>query len=352
MYPRLQSRTRWLVLAVFCLAWPLASPAELTIRPVAVTPMTLGELVAGSDHVVLGTVQVVQPRWDATRTSIVTDVSVTTSEYFKSTTFKARLLLTLPGGTLEGLTVKVADVPVFAVGDTVLLFLKEHPAFGLQLVGLSQGVYYVRGPRAVHAPSGATTSLDDLRARLRSLVGVPPPAYDGALILRKSPEQLTLEAESVVVAAVENVQPRFTASLESIETVVTLRVEQAVTGTAPARVTLILPGGAIGDLRVMVGGIPNFWPAERALLFLRDVRGRPTIAGAWQGKYSLVGTATSRSSPSPDSARPSPRSARGSPRRSPPPPSWRTTTRPPWPRRPSRCSARGGRPRRSRCRTS
>jgi hypothetical protein len=118
---------------------------------------------------------------------------------------------------------------------------------------------------------------------------VPPPAYGGGLILRKSPEQLTLEAESVVVARVENVAVRFTASLESIETVVTLRVEQTVTGSPPARITLVLPGGAIGDLRVMAGGVPNFWPGERTLLFLRGVHGAPTLAGAWQGKYSLVG---------------------------------------------------------------
>ena len=226
---------------------------------------------------------------ERTRTSIVTDVSITAQEYFKSTTFKPQLLLTLPGGTVEGLTVKVEDVPTFDVADTVLLFLKDRPTGELQFVGLSQGVYYVRGTRAVHAPSGRATPLADLRARLRSLVGVPPPAFGGALVLRRSPEQLTLEAESVVVARVEDVEARFTASLESIETVVTLRLEQTVTGSAPARLTLVLAGGAIGDLQVMVGGVPNFWPGERALLFLRDVQRRPTIAGAWQGKYSLVG---------------------------------------------------------------
>ena len=153
------SLTRLLVLAVFSLALPLPSSADLPVRPVAVTPMTVEELVAGSDHVVIGTVQVVHPRWNATRTSIVTDVSITAQEYFKSTTFKPELLLTLPGGTVEGLTVKVEDVPTFDVADTVLLFLKDRPTGELQVVGLSQGVYYVRGTRAVHAPSGRATPL-------------------------------------------------------------------------------------------------------------------------------------------------------------------------------------------------
>jgi uncharacterized repeat protein (TIGR01451 family) len=59
-------------------------------------------------------------------------------------------------------------------------------------------------------------------------------------------------------------------------------------GKANAQETLILPGGRVGDHTILVGGVPNFMAGERVLLFLKNSTGS-TIAGMWQGKYSLSG---------------------------------------------------------------
>jgi hypothetical protein len=177
-----------------------------------VTPSDLGELLARADHVFIGLVREVRSDWNPTRTSIDTTVRLVVEEYFKSSTFPPQFTLRLPGGTVGDVSLKVAGVPAFSVGDRALLFLEEDPGRpGLPgIVGLWQGVYYVRDGVAVQAESGRRFPLADLKARLRSEIAVPPPAYGGAILLQRSTEELALQAASVVVGLVDRVESRLT----------------------------------------------------------------------------------------------------------------------------------------------
>jgi hypothetical protein len=130
--------------------------------------------------------------------------------------------------------------------------------------------------------------LDDLERRLRGVIRVPPPAYGGALLFEEPVGALARDADQIMIARVAEAQARLTPNAESIETVVTLDVEQDLKGAAGSRRTLVLPGGRVGDVQVIAGGVPQFWPDERLLLFLRTRGLRPTLAGPWQGKYSLI----------------------------------------------------------------
>ncbi|MGH2651226.1 MAG: matrixin family metalloprotease, partial [Actinomycetota bacterium] len=208
-------------------------------------------------------------------------------EYLKSRTFPPRVILVLPGGTVGSLTLRVEDVPTFVRDERVLLFLRER-AGAPEIVGAWQGVFRIRGGTSVQAESNLTLPLGELKARIQSVVRVPPPAYGGFVLIRRSPEELARRARLIVVGFVEEVRSDFTSDFQSIESLVTLQVERVIKGSAGPRLTLPIPGGVVGGLRVRVGGVPNFWVGERVLLFLHDRHGRHALTGLWQGKYALV----------------------------------------------------------------
>ncbi|MGH7322967.1 MAG: hypothetical protein ACRELA_25555, partial [Candidatus Rokuibacteriota bacterium] len=170
----------------------------------AVIPMAVEELVARADHVFLGLVKDVRARQDPAGGGIVTDVSVVAEEYLKSRTFPPRVILVLPGGTVGSLTLRVEDVPTFVRDERVLLFLRER-AGAPEIVGAWQGVFRIRGGTSVQAESNLTLPLGELKARIQSVVRVPPPAYGGFVLIRRSPEELARRARLIVVGFVEEV---------------------------------------------------------------------------------------------------------------------------------------------------
>lgn len=116
----------------------------------------------------------------------------------------------------------------------------------------------------------------------------PAPAYDGALMLKRSVAELTTSADQILVADVLEMESHFTPDGRSINTKITLAVDKVFKGQVDSQLTLTLPGGQVGDNRLLVGGVPNFLSGERVLLFL-EASPELAIAGLWQGKYSLSG---------------------------------------------------------------
>jgi hypothetical protein len=109
------------------------------------------------------------------------------------------------------------------------------------------------------------------------------------VLLEQPVGELAREADLVVTAYVAAADPRVTADGGSLETEVRLEVEGAWKGAPGPRLTLVVPGGALGDVRVLVGGMPTFWPDQRVLLFLSGRAGRLSLTGLWQGRYALAG---------------------------------------------------------------
>ncbi len=70
-----------------------------------------------------------------------------------------------------------------------------------------------------------------------------------------------------------------------MRTVVRLRVAQAFKGPQRRSMTVVVPGGALGDgMRMAVAGMPAFSVGERCIVFV-DVYGR--VLGGFQGAYDL-----------------------------------------------------------------
>lgn len=90
-----------------------------------VRTLTLTDLCTHADRVVVGGVNKVASRWQGSK--IVTDVTIAPTDNLKGTG-SLPFVITVPGGTVGGVTLRASEAPVFTVGEQVLLFKKNGPS--------------------------------------------------------------------------------------------------------------------------------------------------------------------------------------------------------------------------------
>jgi hypothetical protein len=122
-----------------------------------VMPVTLDELTDRSSRIVQGTVRAFQSCPSADGQTIVTQVVLSVSTHLKapsgSPASEGDLTLTVPGGEIGGIGLRVGTSPQFSVGERVVLFLKEAPDGGLELTEGFQGKFAV-SPAGTVEPLG------------------------------------------------------------------------------------------------------------------------------------------------------------------------------------------------------
>jgi hypothetical protein len=132
-------------------------------------------------------------------------------------------------------------------------------------------------------------------AVLVGLLSLTAARVDASLVLALDMNELTKRADHIAVADVLTVRSAWDDRHAKIYTTIELSVVESWTGgTAPAsRITIVQPGGTVGDVAMVVFGLSQFTPGERALFFLR---GRPAgagIVGMAQGKRPMRRDASS-----------------------------------------------------------
>jgi hypothetical protein len=76
---------------------------------------------------------------------------------------------------------------------------------------------------------------------------------------------------------------------DSIWTVTTFAVMEALKGNLPAEIEVRLPGGRVGHLTATVDGTPKFAPGAEAIVFLEKSRtGAFTVAGWVEGTFRIL----------------------------------------------------------------
>ncbi len=114
-------------------------------------------------------------------------------------------------------------------------------------------------------------------------------AVHAATVLRSSVEDLARGSEAVVRGRVEGRASRWEGG--KIVTDVVIAPREIWRGAAPARVTVVVPGGQVGGIGQRVAGAPSFSPGEDAVVFLARAKdGRFRVNGFGQGKYRVAGT--------------------------------------------------------------
>ena len=131
------NRKWWLapVLVVGCGLLLLGSLASASIAFVKTEDMILG-----ADEVVVGTVVSTHSFRDQGTGAIYTDVVIDVDDVVKGKSTKSSLITFLIlGGKVDGVRMKVSEMPDFEEGEEVLLFLREQGHFGLVLHGGHRG---------------------------------------------------------------------------------------------------------------------------------------------------------------------------------------------------------------------
>ncbi len=119
------------------------------------------------------------------------------------------------------------------------------------------------------------------------LTGAPRSA-PAATFLETSVEETARTSQAVVRGVVERVSSRWAGT--KIMTEVELRVTSAWKGQPGDRLTLLVPGGTVGDLAQTVDAAPTFAVGEEVVVFAGR-RGKRTwrVNGLALGKYRVEG---------------------------------------------------------------
>ena len=113
-----------------------------------------------------------------------------------------------------------------------------------------------------------------------------------ALMLRKSIEELTFEADSILIGKVERIESRWNEEKTLIYTYVTISVSQYTKALSSAKqfeeIIVRVRGGEVGDIGLRVSDTPQFREGEEVFLFLRMEK-LPlfSVTGLFQGKYTI-----------------------------------------------------------------
>ncbi len=113
-----------------------------------------------------------------------------------------------------------------------------------------------------------------------------------ALMVRKNIEELTSQADSILIGKVKKIESRWNEEKTLIYTYVTISVKEhtkALSGMAEVKEVIVkVRGGEVGDIGLKVSGTPQFREGEEVLLFLkREKLPLFSVTGLFQGKYTI-----------------------------------------------------------------
>src|ERR1051325_1940837 len=127
-----------------------------------------------------------------------------------------------------------------------------------------------------------------LAAALASAAMLSGPRADASLTRAADFDTKVAEAESVVLGKVTKTESRWDASHRWILTYSTIRVEKALKGTAGQEVTLVTPGGQVGNIGQSTVGVPEFREGSENVVFVKNSRVGPTVLYFDQGTYDVT----------------------------------------------------------------
>src|SRR5215207_4433744 len=165
--------TRKLCLTALVLA-ALILPLISRSASASVLPLKDRQMAAGSPHVLVAVVEEARNRWNGPGTLIVTDYDLRIEDRLKGDA-PARVILTVPGGTVGGETHATSATILLETGARYLLFLGdlERPTFA-PVTGGWQGVFREAGGAA--GQKGFSAAVRTARAVIAAVAERPEPA--------------------------------------------------------------------------------------------------------------------------------------------------------------------------------
>ena len=101
-------------------------------------------------------------------------------------------------------------------------------------------------------------------------------------------EEMVKKAHTIVVGKVGSSRVYWSADRKLILTNYTIQVDESIKGQAAGTVEVTTVGGKIGDLQLMVSGMPSFVTGENAVVFIETSGAYQTVVGLGQGKFTVT----------------------------------------------------------------
>ena len=106
-------------------------------------------------------------------------------------------------------------------------------------------------------------------------------------MIKLSLEQLTMEANTIVLGTVTSQTSAWNAEHTAIYTDVTVEVEEVIKGLSVTEVTFRIAGGIVGEIGMRTSNDPEFQDGERVIVFLNTDGVPARVVGLHQGKYTV-----------------------------------------------------------------
>lgn len=153
-----------------CIVGALATLAVIPLRATSIIPTELADVVSSATLIVRGRVVDTRSFADVANGPVMTAVTIATSEVLKGTA-DTSVTFRVHGGEIGRYRYTVVGAPTFKRGDDAYFFLKRASTGALWPVGMSAGVYRVRGTvqaplvANVTATAGAPVQRGDARRK-------------------------------------------------------------------------------------------------------------------------------------------------------------------------------------------
>ena len=136
------------------------------------------------------------------------------------------------------------------------------------------------------------------KVRLRELLAIAvlcgtARAPQASLLRAMSLEQLVTSSNEIIVAKVISVKAAWDPPHRRILSTIEVKIEECWKGAAGEFITIVQPGGTVGDIEMTVHGMPKFTAGERSLLFLRG-QTNFQVVGMSEGKRPVAWDADSK----------------------------------------------------------
>ncbi len=118
-------------------------------------------------------------------------------------------------------------------------------------------------------------------------------APQASMLRTMSLAELVTAADQIVVGRIVSVNAAWDPAHRKIFSTIEVKVEESWKGSANGLVTIVQPGGTVGEIEMTVHGMPKFTVGERSLLFLQG-RARFQVVGMSEGERPLSWDASSQ----------------------------------------------------------
>ena len=120
-----------------------------------------------------------------------------------------------------------------------------------------------------------------------AVLALTPLAAEATIARAVKFDEKVEKAAAIVVGKVVSQQSAWDANRQRILTYSTFRVEQTLKGFPAQEVTIVTPGGTVGDVAQDFVGVPRFNTGGEHVVFVRDTKVGPTVLFLDQGAYRI-----------------------------------------------------------------